>query len=344
MYKPFKALVSYLGGKRKLVPEIFKHVPDSTEAPVFADGFMGGCSVSLFAKARGHRVLCNDLSIRSVIPAKALIENSSHKITEEDILKLFEPVKTDNFILNTYTPKVFTKKIATFLDQAFENIKTMPEYKQNLMRLLLIKFIMSTKPFGHMTMGAKSVESLDQGQYEAGLKKRSYSKNNLRQVHNPAVFLREVAERINYAICDNGQENKAHHGDVFDFVNSVKADIIYFDPLYADTASYEESYNILDNILKGKKEKPEVSVFTKKDALEFLDKLCKSSTHIKHWIISMGQPDPTRGVSPEELLKIVQKYKPHAQCRTLQHNWTINNAPSKKKKDIVEYMIYTYEK
>jgi len=344
MYKPFKALVSYLGGKRKLVPEIFKHVPDSSEAPVFADGFMGGCSVSLFAKARGHTVLANDLSVRSFIPAKALIENNIHFIEEEDILKLFIPIESENFILKTYTPKVFTRKIARFLDTAFENIKVMPEHKQWLMKLLMIKFIMSTKPFGHMTMGAKSVESLDQGQYEDGLKKRSYSKNNLRQVHNPAVFLRELADRINYAVCDNGNQNKVHHSDVFEFVKNIKADIIYFDPPYADTVSYEESYVILDNILKGRKDKPEVSVFTKKDALEFIDKLCKASTHIKHWIISMGQPDPSRGISPDELLKVVRKYKPKAEYRILDHKWSVDNAGSKKKKDVVEYMIFTYTK
>ncbi len=342
MYKPFKALVSYLGGKRKLVPEIFKHVPSSVDAPVFADGFVGGCSVSLFAKARGHIVLANDLSVRSFIPAKALIENNTILIEEEDILKLFVPVKTDDFILSTYTPKVFTRKIARFLDIAFENIKTMPEHKQWIMKLLLIKFIMSTKPFGHMTMGAKSIESLDQGQYEDGLKKRSYAKNNLRQVHNPAIFLRELASRINYAVCDNGNENRVYQGDVFDFVKNIKADVIYLDPPYADTVSYEESYVILDNILKGRKDKPVVSVFTKKDALEFIDKLCKASTHIKDWIISMGQPDPSRGISPEELLKVVRKYKPKAEYRILDHSWSVDNSNSKKKKDVVEYIIYTH--
>jgi len=298
----------------------------------------------MFAKAKGHRGLANDLSIRSVIPGRALIENSQHRIEDEDILKLFTPNKNDGFVLKNYSPKVFTRKTAEFLDMAFENIKAMPDYKKDLMKHMLIKFIMSTKPFGHMTMGAKSVESLDAGRFEEGLKKRSYSKNNLRQVTHPSSFLKILAERINYAICDNGQENEVYNMDIFAFIGSIEADILYMDPPYADTASYEESYCILDNILKGRKDKPDVSVFTKKDALDFIDKMLSKSKHIKHWIISMGQPDPTRGILPDELLKIVRKYKPKAEYRKLQHTWTINNAPSAKKKDMVEYIIYTYSK
>lgn len=342
-YKPFKALVSYLGGKRKLVPEIFKHIPSAEEAPVFADGFSGGCSVSLFAKARGHRVLANDLSQRSYIPAKALIENNHVKIEEEDLVKLFRPQNHDGFITKHYAPRIFTTKLATFLDNAFENIKSMPEYKQFLMRHLLIKFIMSTKPFGHMTMGAKSIESLDKGQYEDGLKKRSYSKSNLRQVHNPIGTLREIKDKINYAVCDNGQENKAFCSDIFNFIENIQADVIYFDPPYADTVSYEESYNILDNILKGKKEKPAVSVFTKADAMVFLDKLFSKSTHIKDWVISMGQPDANKGIKPEELLKLVRKYKPTASYRVVDHTWAVGNSDKKGRKDAVEYIIFTYQ-
>ena len=58
MWKRLQALPPYLGGKRKLMGRIFKHLPGPTEAPVFIDAFLGGGSVSLMAKARGYRVIC----------------------------------------------------------------------------------------------------------------------------------------------------------------------------------------------------------------------------------------------------------------------------------------------
>lgn len=103
-------------------------------------------------------------------------------------------------------------------------------------------------------------------------------------------------------------------------------------------------YNVLDEILHGKKIKPSVSVFTKKDAIDFQDKLFAASTHIKHWVISMGQTNSKTGISPDELLKIVQKYKKHAKMRVLKHKWMINNMVKKKQSENVEYIIYTYEK
>ena len=67
MWKPLRALPPYLGGKRRLLGHIFKHVPKPADAPVFVDAFLGGGSVSLYAKARGYRVVCNDIALRSQI-------------------------------------------------------------------------------------------------------------------------------------------------------------------------------------------------------------------------------------------------------------------------------------
>ncbi|MCP4573812.1 MAG: DNA adenine methylase, partial [bacterium] len=69
------ALPSYPGGKRRLVGPIFKDLPSPDQAPTFIDGFLGGGAASLYAKARGYRVLCNDVALRSYVVGKALIEN-----------------------------------------------------------------------------------------------------------------------------------------------------------------------------------------------------------------------------------------------------------------------------
>jgi len=75
MWSKLKALPPYFGGKRRLLGRIFKHIPKPSEAPVLVDAFMGGGSVALFGKARGYRVIANDIALRSHIVGKALIEN-----------------------------------------------------------------------------------------------------------------------------------------------------------------------------------------------------------------------------------------------------------------------------
>lgn len=338
MWTKFGATINYLGGKRRLVPEIFKHVP--RDAGVFADAFLGGGSVSLFAKARGHQVFCNDISIRSVTVGQALIANSEYKITEEDILKLFVPAAHLSFIEKNYAGRMFVTKLARFLDNAFAQVETMPIHKRSLMRLLLIKFIIGTRPFGHFS-AVGNVRKLEVHDYDLPLRSKVYAKNSLRQIGEPLGPLRVYAERINRGVFDNGQENRVYHNDVFDFVKKVKADVVYFDPPYADSTSYEESYRVLDSILLQKIEKPKVSAFTKKDALLFQDRLYHSAQHIKHWVISMGQTNSDRGISVEELTAIVRKYRPRAKFKVLEHQWAINNYVRREQEKNTEYLIFT---
>ena len=227
-------------------------------------------------------------------------------------MKICSEIKHGNFVKYNYCPKLFTTKIAEFVDNAFEVIKTYEsEYKRNLLTLMLTRFIISTRPFGHFST-LKYSQLIDQGKIEEALSDRMYVNNNLRQIYHPYHQLKKIAKDINYGVMANGQENKVTQGDVFDFIKNIKADILYMDPPYADTASYEESYNVLDNILDQKVEKPIVSNFTKKDTLDFIDKMLSESTHIPYWVISMGQTNPEKGIKPEELLEVVKKYKTEA--------------------------------
>ena len=110
------ALPPYAGGKRRLLGQIFKHLPKPTEAPVFVDAFLGGGAVSLRAKARGYRVVCNDLAERSVIVGRALIENDRVTLSEADALRLFvSHLAAEGFVQKNFAPDVLTRKHAEFL-------------------------------------------------------------------------------------------------------------------------------------------------------------------------------------------------------------------------------------
>jgi len=113
----FNALPSYLGGKRRLIGAIFKNLPPPGESTTFVDAFLGGGSVSLYAKARGYRVICNDVAERSFAVGKALIENDHAKLTKDDLVKFSALPKGAGYVEKNLSPDVFPVEHGRFLDQ-----------------------------------------------------------------------------------------------------------------------------------------------------------------------------------------------------------------------------------
>ena len=85
-----KALPAYFGGKRRLCRLLFALLatavsPDQWGGLGFIDPFLGGGSVSLYAKSQGFHVRCNDIALRSAAIGHALIANSDTKLSEADV-------------------------------------------------------------------------------------------------------------------------------------------------------------------------------------------------------------------------------------------------------------------
>src|SRR5512134_2590563 len=120
----FAALFPYLGGKRRLCPLIFREVDRLLPRRYWAgrsflDGFLGGGSVSLYAKAQGFRVVATDIAERAITVGRALIENSRVRLTREDVLRLLEPTDASpGRIERDLVPAVFTANLGRFLDRA----------------------------------------------------------------------------------------------------------------------------------------------------------------------------------------------------------------------------------
>jgi len=144
------------------------------------------------------------------------------------------------------------------------------------------------------------------------------------------------------------EENEVYQMDCFDFLELMKKerreiDTIYFDSPYKQSTLYSTHYEVLDQILE---EKMDIEIgdtaFNKNDALNNFERLFSMSTFIPHWVISMGHNvDSDKGIRGEELLSVVQKFKP-AKLIFLEHNWTINNLAAKsgkKQGENVEYLI-----
>ena len=84
----WSSLPPYLGGKRRLCPLIFREIDRLIprrrwSSLTFLDAFLGGGSVSLFAKAQGFKVIGTDIAARAIVVGQALIANSRVRLRRD---------------------------------------------------------------------------------------------------------------------------------------------------------------------------------------------------------------------------------------------------------------------
>jgi len=333
----FDALPAYFGGKRKLVKAIFKEAPPAAEAPVFADAFMDGGSVSLMAKALGYRVLCNDIAQRSFIIGKALIENNRNKLTDMDINRLFIPAENDGFAKTNFCPEVFLSKHAEFLDNAMAVVRAMDEGpKKYLSILLLVKFIFYLRPYSKFSSPNAFNIPMEERRIE-WIKNRTYHASIKAALRPIPEVLEELARAINYGVIDNARENQVFRLDVLDFLPRIQADVVYFDPPYAGTLAYEEEYHVLDQILEGQLYEAKKSEFSRKDGIKFLDEVFKAARHIPIWIVSMGNAGGANECLGD-MVDMVGKYR-DVQAYRIKYKHMTGAASEEHKAKNEEYLI-----
>ena len=273
---------------------------------MFVDAFLGGGSVSLFAKARGYRVICNDIALRSQIVGEALIANDRVTLKKEDVTRLFvETSDGPNFIETHFAPKVVTTRHAQFLDTAFENARAASGVKRWLLLLLLLKYILRMRPMGNF--GARTiVEQAEWGEWEE--MNPHYVRDML--LRGVADHPRRVAEvlrpQINRGVFANGHENEVHRMDIFEFLAGARGDILYLDPPYSGTSAYERALRPLDSILEGRMVDGQPSAFSREGGIEMLERLLGAAEHFPVWVLSSGNA----GTDLESLVKRIERFRP----------------------------------
>jgi hypothetical protein len=186
--------------------------------------------------------------------------------------------------------------------------------KHWLLLLLLVRYVLRMRPMGNF--GARTiVHQMEEGKWE------EMNQNYLRDVlaRNICGHPRRVAEalrkRINQGVFSNGQENQAHRKDVFEFLSEIQGDVLYLDPPYAGTSSYETSLRALDSMLEGKLLDAEASVFSKRGAIEALEKLFQASVHFPLWVVSYGNAE----IDLDTLVGLVGKFKPEVKAEEFRY-------------------------
>jgi adenine-specific DNA methylase len=282
------ALPPYLGGKRRLCPTIFREidrlVPRAHWGRVaFVDAFLGGGSVSLYAKAQGFRVTACDIAERAIVVGEALIANSRVKLTQEDVLKLArDDGHSSGTVESRYCPSTFTRDQARLLDRALAQAQESPDpAKAALHRLLAIRVALLAHPMSQVRKG--TIHRLETGEYESITESCLYHYLDGLRLTRPGK-LWKIAQAINAGVFQG--EGRVLKRSVLDALPEIEATVAYFDPPYPGVMSYEKEYAVLDEILEGTK-KP-TSPFTAKTGASMIDSLLERARHIPVWVLSLG--------------------------------------------------------
>ena len=311
------ALPPYPGGKRRLLGAIFKHIPRPAQAPVLADAFLGGGAVSLYAKARGYRVACNDLSERSVVVGRALIENDRVQLTAADALRLFDPAladQSDGFATRHLCPDVLPEVHGRFLDHARAALGGFSGTKRDLVRLLLVKYLFRQRPLGNF--GAKSiVHQVAAGDFDA-VNPAFLRGTFIDRVHaHPRTHVEALRTAINRGVFRGAGRCEAHQGDAVDFLRGVQADVAYLDPPYADTTPYETALRPVDELLAGHPLHPEPSAFSGAGWRTALEALLEAAARAPAVVLSFGNV----ACDLDELLALMRRFKRHVHGEAIRY-------------------------
>lgn len=335
----WSALPPYLGGKRRLCPLIFREVDRLVPRRLwpgltFLDGFLGGGSVSLYAKAMGLRVVSTDIATRAITVGQAVIANSRVRLTREDVLQLLARLsKSKGRVETQFVPSVFTQNVGRFLDAAFETADgTGDVAKAALLRLLAVRVALLSHPMSQVRAGTAHRAST--GEWESITESCLYHYTEAFRLTTPAR-LWEIAQQLNAGVFQG--EAQVLQLSVLDALPDIKADVAYFDPPYPGVMSYEKEYRVIDELLEGKT-RP-TSPFTAKDGASLLDGLFERSTHIPIWILSLGNEVVTIEDLESKMVKLGRQTK--AIAIRYQHLPAVST--EEKKRDNREFVVVGWD-
>jgi len=310
----FHALPAYNGGKRRLLGPIFRPLPGPAEAPVFVDAFLGGGAVSLYAKARGYRVICNDVALRSHIVGKALIENDHVTLSHDDLVRLAVPVEEVGYAKAQLAGHTLPVGHCRFIDGVLVRAGGRDAVTRWLAMLLVVKHVLRLRPMGNF--GARRImeqaAAVDWESMNPAFVRDLVSRGVPR---HPIRLAETNRQQINAGVFSNGQANEAHLGDVFELLGRVQGDIVYLDPPYSGTQSYERALAPLDDLLRGGPADEPPSPFSTEPPEKILPRLFEAADHIPIWVLSYGN----QRIDLQGLMELVRHYRPKVEGRAIKY-------------------------
>jgi 16S rRNA G966 N2-methylase RsmD len=287
-YLGVAALPPYLGGKRRLCPTIFREIDrvlprKHWAGRTFLDGFLGGGSVSLYAKAQGFSVISTDIALRSITIGHALIANSTQKLSRADVDRvLCIPETVVKWNARRFVPSVFPANVGLLLDRLlYAASEAWVRPKAALFRMLAIRVALLAHPMSQVRAG--TAHRVTTGDWEAITPSCLKHYVDALRLDTPAK-LWHLAQKTNAGVFQGSGE--VRQGSVLDLLPTIQADVAYFDPPYSGVMSYEKEYRVIDEMLE--RTTRETSPFTARDGAAMIDTLLERATHIPIWVLSFG--------------------------------------------------------
>jgi len=213
--------IKYIGSKSKFLRKILEIV-QNTGAKKILDGFSGSTRVSQAFAQNGFEVISNDLAIWSKIFGQCYLRNRKHRKHYSDLINH----------LNGLTPRAgwFTKHYGGYPNGGCalqENGQKKPWQRKNTMKLDAIREEIDLLKLNEqdkavaLTSLILALDKVDNtlGHYVSYLKDWSPRSYNDLVLKIPALFPNEI-------------DHKILRQDIFDTLQSEKADLAYFDPPY----------------------------------------------------------------------------------------------------------------
>jgi adenine-specific DNA methylase len=282
----------YLGAKHTHLSWLIKFVPENISTVL--DAFAGSQSVSFLFKQLGFRTITNDfLNFNNQI-GKALIENKTAKLDNDDLKILLgqTPNKHDFTLMeDTFTNVFFEKEEAFFIDNFRANILLLENpYKQALALAVMNRSLTRKITMGHFGHTQALIYAADPDRVKR-------NRSLIRPIKD--LFL-ELLPAYNNAVFDNEQNNQSFNENILDLLSRLQnIDLVYFDPPYCDShADYQSFYHLLETYTEYWKDKAFVNSIkryepkrysgfdTKSEVVVSFEKLFELSKDIPHWLIS----------------------------------------------------------
>lgn len=334
------SLPQYLGSKRELTPAIFRAVSLAGYPPgrghVLLDAFAGGCSVALTGKALGYRVIANDLSFRSHAVGNAFVANDRVRLAREDV-----GVALETRISDWWLPPV---KDLPWPDGARELLAQIAkaansyedEAKRSLMRALMLKTATRLSMWGQVR--SLGVSHARQGEWDAMTKTQI---DRVPALTRPRAMMLKALKVMEQGVFANGQQNVMLGYDALEVFAAIRAsdlpsaDVLYLDPPYPETETYERNYWALDGILANAAPPTDPSRFSRAGGWRHLGAIFDEAEEVPLWVISVGG----KGVDPEELADMARERGRRVEQHAIRYGHITSKENEKTKATSHEYIL-----
>jgi hypothetical protein len=261
----------------------------------------------------GH-LMVNDVSHRSAAIAQGFLVNQTLKLGPRDLYYLNQalPPDTLRWVERQYAGTVFSTRHAQRLEQWIYWANQIQDPIRRALYHILIWHCVNAFlcfPTSRGTSNGPYAQALDGLTSWDSLNPKRFLDGTVDRLLKPSLsILKTKLQAVNQGVF-RGTPVTSYQQDVLTLLPALTADIVYLDPPYAGTQTYEESFALVDSLLFP--EQPTVaSQIDFSESVEALHPLLESVQHIPTWILSYGN----KQVDLDGLVHLV---KQHAQGRAV---------------------------